>query len=342
MGHESDPMSLKDKTVAVTGADGFIGSHLVEALLSQGCRVRALAFYNSFGTSGWLDSLPLTPRGGYTDLEIISGDIRDPHLMRDFLRGQQIVFHLASLIAIPFSYRSPDSYVDTNVKGTLNLLQAAREAEVERFIHTSTSEVYGSAQRTPMDELHPLSAQSPYAAAKIAADQLALSFHRSYGLPVVMVRPFNTYGPRQSARAIIPTIITQALAHPGHVKLGSLHPVRDFTFVTDTAAGLVAAAKAKKVVGEVINLGTGEAISIGDLATAIGRAMGLRIRVKADKQRVRPEPSEVDRLLCDAAKAQRLLKWRPNVSLEEGLQRTIAWFSDPANLAGYKPDTYTL
>jgi NAD dependent epimerase/dehydratase len=335
-------MSLKDKTVAVTGADGFIGSHLVEALLLQGCQVRALAMYNSFGTCGWLDSLALPQREKQGTLEVVSGDIRDPYLMREFLKGQQIVFHLASLIAIPFSYRSPDSYVDTNVKGTLNLLQAAREAKVERFIHTSTSEVYGSAQHTPMDERHPLSAQSPYAATKIAADQLALSFHRSYGLPVVVVRPFNTYGPRQSARAIIPTIITQALAHLGRVKLGSLYPVRDFTFVTDTAAGLVATAKAKKVVGEVINLGAGEEIAIGDLVTLIGRVMGLQIKVKTDKQRVRPQPSEVDRLLCDARKAHRLLKWQPAVPLEEGLQRSIAWLSDPANLIGYKPDTYIL
>lgn len=332
-------ISLKDKRVAVTGADGFIGSHLCEALLAAGCKVRALVLYNSFGHYGWLEDVTAQkPKR----LEIVLGDIRDPRLVADFVKGQDVVFHLASLIAIPFSYRAPDSYVDTNVKGTLNVLQASLSAGVKRVVHTSTSEVYGSAQQVPMGEHHPLAAQSPYAATKIAADQLALSFHKSFGLPVSVVRPFNTYGPRQSARAIIPTIITQALAGNKKIKLGSLHPIRDFTYVTDIAAGFIAAAKSAGTVGEVVNLGSGEEVRIGDLVDVVGNVMDRKIVVTTDRQRVRPKQSEVDRLLCDARKAERLLKWRTRVSLTEGLSRTVAWLSDPDVQSWYKSDIYNI
>ncbi len=332
-------MSLKNKKIAVTGAEGFIGSHLCDALLAEGCQVRTLALYNSLGHFGWLDdkSLRSNPR-----LEIVTGDIRDPHFMESFLESQQVVFHLASLIAIPFSYRSPDSYVDTNVRGALNVLQAARKAGVDRFVHTSTSETYGTAQYVPIDEKHPESAQSPYAATKIAADQLAMSFKRSFDLPVVTVRPFNAFGPRQSARAIIPTVITQLLAGKEEIQLGALTPTRDFTYVTDTAAGFIAAATADNVIGETINLGSGREIAIGELVDTIAKLMNKSVSIVTDQQRIRPEASEVDRLLCDASKAQKLLGWEPTLTLKEGLQKTIDWFAEPDNLAGYKTDIYNV
>ncbi|RKX25573.1 MAG: NAD-dependent dehydratase [Candidatus Zixiibacteriota bacterium] len=332
-------MSLKNKPVAVTGADGFIGSHLCEELVRRGCRVRALAMYNSFGHSGWLDRFHPDIQD---KLEIVAGDVRDPHQMVRFLEGREIVFHLASLIAIPFSYHSPDSYVDTNVKGTLNLLQAARTTGLKIFVHTSTSEIYGSAQYTPIDEKHPVSAQSPYAASKVAADQLAMSFHRSFDLPVITVRPFNTFGPRQSARAIIPTIITQLAAGNDTVKLGSLTPTRDFTFVSDIVKGFVAAAECKDAIGETINLGTGSETSINELVRLIAVLMNQHVTITKDEQRVRPEKSEVDRLVCDASKAENLFDWKPTVTLDEGLKKTIEWFSDNENLALYKPNRYNI
>lgn len=319
--------------ILITGADGFIGSHLVEALVRSGRPVRALALYDPRGGRGWLDHLPADVLDA---VDIRAGDIRDPQATRDLVRGCKRVLHLAALIGIPYSYQAPDSYLDTNLRGTLNLLQAARDAGVVGFVQTSTSEVYGSAQRVPMDETHPLQAQSPYAATKIGGDHLALSFHASFGLPVAVIRPFNTYGPRQSARAVIPTVIAQIARGRRRLRLGALHPTRDFNYVADTVAGFLAVMNAPAAVGEVLNIGTGLETSIGDLVSRIAHLMGAEVEIETDHRRLRPEASEVDRLCADAAKARRLTGWEPRYGGREGLERglaeTIAWFTDPENL----------
>lgn len=334
---------LKSRRVLVTGADGFIGSHLAEALVRAGAEVRALAFYNSFNAWGWLDH---SPPDLHRQMEVIEGDIRDPDFVRGLVKGCDLVLHLAALISIPFSYRSPAAYVHTNITGTLNVLQAARDAGVGRVVCTSTSEVYGTAQFVPITEEHPLDAQSPYAATKIAADQLALSFHRSFGLPVVVLRPFNTFGPRQSARAVIPTIITQVASGKRQITLGSLHPTRDFSFVADTVRGFMHAAVAERAVGEVINTGSGFEISVGETARLIAEMMGAEIAIKQADERVRPKNSEVERLLAGIGKAEKLLGWTPAYNGHDGFRRalaeTVAWFSDAANLARYKTERYNI
>lgn len=331
------------KRVLVTGADGFIGSHLVEALVRTGVDVRAFVLYNSFNSWGWLDQCDPEVRGKF---EVFAGDVRDPHGVRTAMAGCDAVLHLAALIAIPYSYHSPDTYVDTNVKGTLNVVQAARDLGVRRVVHTSTSEVYGTARFVPMTEEHPLQGQSPYSASKIGADQIAMSFYTSFGTPVVTLRPFNTYGPRQSARALIPTVITQIASKRREIKLGSLHPTRDFSYVTDTVAGFIAALRAEAAVGKVINLGSGFEISIGDVALAIAETMGAEIEIVTDGQRLRPERSEVERLFSSNRKAAEVLEWTPQFGGLEGFKRgldaTIAWFSVPSNLARYKADLYNL
>jgi NAD dependent epimerase/dehydratase len=332
-------MNLRGRSVLVTGADGFIGSHLVERLLVEGCRVRAFVLYNSFSSWGWLEALP---RDVLRSVEVFAGDVRDPHGVRKALEGIDVVFPLASLIGIPFSYHSPDSYVDTNVKGTLNVLQAARDRGGIRVLVTSTSEVYGTARYVPIDEVHPLQGQSPYSATKIAADKLAEAFHLSFDLPVTTVRPFNTYGPRQSSRAIIPTIITQILSGATGVKLGSLAPTRDLNYVLDTVEGFVQIALSDATVGETINIASGREISVGDLAREIAATMGTAIRILGDEERMRPSRSEVGRLLGANAKLQRLTAWQPRYTLERGLEETIAWFREPQNLGRYKPDVYSV
>ncbi|HEU4698113.1 MAG TPA: NAD-dependent 4,6-dehydratase LegB [Gemmatimonadales bacterium] len=336
-------MNLRGKKVLVTGADGFIGSHLVEALVAHGCDVRAFVLYNSFNSWGWLDTVPAETRRG---LDVFAGDVRDPHGVRAAVQGCDVVLHLAALIAIPYSYHSPDTYVDTNVKGTLNVLQAARDLGVERVVHTSTSETYGTARYVPIDEEHPLQGQSPYSASKIGADQMALAFHRSFGTPVGVIRPFNTYGPRQSARAVIPTIITQLAAGARRIRLGSLHPTRDFNYVADTVRGFLAMAEADAAVGEVVNVGSNYEISVGDTARLIAEVMGVPLEIEADDVRVRPTLSEVDRLWASNAKAERLLGWRPEYGGREGfrrgLEQTVAWFTESAHLARYKADIYNL
>lgn len=321
------------KRVVVTGADGFIGSHLTEALVREGCCVRAFCFYNSFDSRGWLDSVP--PES-MSSVEFFMGDVRDPNGVRTALKDTDIVFHLAALIGIPFSYHSPDSYVDTNVKGTLNVLQAARDLDLERVIVTSTSEVYGTAQYVPIDERHPRQGQSPYSASKIGADAMADAFFRSFGTPVTTVRPFNTYGPRQSARAVIPTIITQLLAGADELHLGSIHPTRDLTFVSDTASGFIALGECGAAVGHDVNLGVGEEISVGDLAQMIMDVVGRQVPIVSKDERARPALSEVERLLSDNSLATSLAGWRPSVSLREGIERTVEWFSDEGNLARYR------
>jgi NAD dependent epimerase/dehydratase len=325
---------FEGKTVLVTGAGGFIGSHLTECLADQGAKVRAFVHYNALGLTGWLDESRWRDQ-----IEILAGDICDRDSVRAAMQGAQVVFHLAALIAIPYSYRAPDSYVRTNVIGTLHVLQAARELGVARLVHTSTSEVYGRARRVPIDEAHPLQGQSPYAASKIGADKMAEAFHLSFGLPVVTVRPFNTFGPRQSARAVIPTIISQALSG-GVVRLGSLHPTRDLNFVSNTVDGFMRAALEPAAVGRTVNLGSGREISIGDLAALIGRLMDCPLKIVTDKQRTRPPGSEVERLLASNELAASLLNWRPAVGLEEGLQRTVAWVK--ANQRNYRPEVYTV
>lgn len=331
------------KTILVTGADGFIGSHLTEALVRKGYKVRAFVLYNSFGSWGWLDHCASDVKGQF---EVFSGDIRDPHGVKEAMKGCDAVLHLAALIAIPFSYHSPDTYVDTNIKGTLNVLQAARELGVKRVIHTSTSEVYGTARFVPITEEHPLQGQSPYSATKIAADQLAHSFYASFGLPVVVVRPFNTYGPRQSGRAVIPTIITQIAKGQRQIKLGATAPTRDFNFVADTVAGFVAALESDRGIGEVINLGSNFEISIGDTAHAIAEAMGISIEIITDDQRLRPEKSEVERLWASNTKAHELLGWQPKYGGRDGfvrgLSETITWFRNPSHLSAYKADIYNI
>ncbi|MGD0997854.1 MAG: SDR family NAD(P)-dependent oxidoreductase [Thermoleophilia bacterium] len=332
-------MDLAGKRTLVTGADGFIGSHLAEALLEAGCDVRALALYNSFGAWGWLDSLP---RPTLDSIAVVTGDVRDPHGVRTALRGVDVVFHLAALIAIPYSYHSPDSYLDTNVRGTLNVLQAARDLETERVLVTSTSEVFGTARYAPIDESHPRQGQSPYSATKIAADALAEAFHRSFGLPVTVARPFNTYGPRQSARAVIPTIIGQLSAGRREIHLGALHPTRDLTFVTDICAGFIALARCDAAVGRDVNMGSGREISIGDLARKLIALVDPQALLVADEERLRPALSEVERLLADSRLMSTLTGWAPSVSLDEGLARTVAWFAEPANLQRYKVDIYNV
>lgn len=332
-------MNISGKKVLVTGADGFIGSHLVEALLAQGCDVRAFVYYNSFNSWGWLDTLPQNVIRG---LDVFAGDIRDPNGVFEAMKGCDVVFHLAALIAIPFSYHSPDSYVDTNIKGTLNVLQAARKLGTERILITSTSEVYGTAQYAPIDEKHPFQGQSPYSATKIGADRLAESFYRSFETPVVIVRPFNTYGPRQSARAVIPTIITQLLLGQTELRLGSLTPTRDFNYVKDTAQGFIALAEADSAVGKEINIATGKEHSIGDVAQVIISELNPNARIITDDQRLRPEASEVFRLMGDNTLITTLTNWRPRHELDEGLRDTIAWFRHPENLARYKAWLYNI
>lgn len=332
-------MNLKSKKVLVTGADGFIGSHLVEALLAHGCNVRAFVYYNSFNSWGWLDTLP--PEVA-RELDVFSGDIRDPNGVLEAMKECDVVFHLAALIAIPFSYHSPDSYVDTNIKGTLNVLQAARRFGTERVLITSTSEVYGTAQYAPIDEKHPFQGQSPYSATKIGADRLAESFYRSFDTPVVIVRPFNTYGPRQSARAVIPTVITQLLMGQTDLRLGSLTPTRDFNYVKDTAEGFIALAEADSAVGKEINIATGKEHSIGDVAQILISKLNPSARIVADEQRLRPEASEVFRLMGDNTLITTLTQWRPRYDLGAGLLDTIAWFRQAENLARYKAWLYNV
>lgn len=332
---------LLNSLVAVTGAEGFIGSHLVETLVSSGLRVRAMVQYNSFGYRGWLDSLPPET---LASVEIVLGDVRDPGSVLGFMEDAEVVYHLAALIAIPYSYRAPRSYLDTNACGTLNVLEAARTLGTPRVVHTSTSEVYGTARSVPIDEGHPLQGQSPYSASKIAADKLAESYHLSFELPVVTLRPFNTFGPRQSARAVIPTIIGQLAGGRQEVHLGLLTPTRDFTFVRDTAAAFVAVgtAPAEAVVGRLLNVGTGNEIAIGDLVTTIGEIMDRPARPVADAERLRPEGSEVLRLVCDASALRKATGWAPRHTLEEGLRETAAWFAVPDNLARYRWHEYNV
>ena len=336
-------MKLSDGKILVTGADGFIGSHLVEALVRAGCDVRAFVLYNSFNSWGWLDRAADDVAGRF---EVFAGDLRDPHGVRKAMEGCTLVFHLGALIAIPYSYHSPDSYVETNVKGTLNVVQAARDLGAARVVHTSTSEVYGTARFVPITEEHPLQGQSPYAASKIGADQIALSFHRSFDTPVTVLRPFNTYGPRQSARAVIPTVITQIAGGARRIKLGSLHPTRDFTHVADTAAGFMAAALCDGALGEVVNIGSNFEISIGETVRLIAELMGAEVEIVSEEARVRPEKSEVERLLADTGKAQSLFAWAPEHAgpqgFRRGLETTIAWLGDPENLKLYKHDRYNI
>ncbi|MFA7239066.1 MAG: NAD-dependent 4,6-dehydratase LegB [Sulfuricellaceae bacterium] len=325
--------------ILVTGADGFIGSHLTEELVRRGHSVRAFVHYNSFNSWGWLDHAPKALRD---NLDVFAGDIRDPHGVRQAMQGCDTVMHLAALIAIPYSYHSPDTYVDTNIKGTLNILQAARELGVRKLIHTSTSEVYGTARFVPITEEHPLQGQSPYSATKIAADQLAMSFYCSFATPVAIIRPFNTYGPRQSARAVIPTVITQIAAGRRKIRLGALHPTRDFNYVMDTVEGFIAVAESDKTVGEVVNSGSNHEISIGDTVKLIAEIMGTEIEIETDQVRLRPEKSEVERLWAENAKIERLTGFKPHTTLREGLEKTIEWFTNPDNLKQYKVDIYNV
>jgi dTDP-glucose 4,6-dehydratase len=330
-------------TVLVTGADGFIGSHLTEGLVREGFKVRAFVQYNSFNSWGWLDQCAADTKGQF---EVFPGDVRDPYGVKEAMKGCDAVLHLAALIAIPFSYNSPDTYVDTNVKGTLNVLQAARELGVKRIIHTSTSEVFGTAQFVPITEEHPLQGQSPYSATKIAADQLAYSFYSSFDLPVVTVRPFNTYGPRQSARAVIPTIITQIANGARKVQLGALSPTRDFSYVQDTVNGFLAVLNSTNGLGQVVNLGSNFEISIGDTVSLIAESMNATVEITSAQERLRPNNSEVERLWADNSKAHELFGWRPTYhgrdGFKRGLSETIAWFMRPQNLSSYKSGIYNL
>lgn len=325
------------KKVLVTGADGFIGSHLVETLLEEGYEVRAFVLYNSFNTWGWLDSFP---KEKLDRIEIFTGDVRDPNAVRQAATGVDAIFHLAALIAIPYSYYAPDAYVDTNIKGTLNVLQAARDLNIERVLVTSTSEVYGTAQYVPIDEKHPYQGQSPYSATKIGADRIAESFYRSFELPVTIVRPFNTFGPRQSARAVIPTIITQLLSGKTEIKLGSLEPTRDFNYVKDTAMGFVEIYRSDKTIGQEINIATQKEISIGQLAEELIRQINPEAKIICDEQRLRPTKSEVERLLGSNEKIKSLTNWAPRYTFEQGLAETIAFLKD--NLDKYKVDIYNV
>ena len=327
----------------VTGADGFIGSHLTEALVRAGHDVRAFVLYNSFNSWGWLDDCGADVKGKF---DVFAGDIRDPHGVRTAMQASDAVLHLAALIAIPYSYHSPHTYVDTNIKGTLNVVQAARDLGVGRVVHTSTSEVYGTAKFVPITEDHPLQGQSPYSASKIGADQIAMSYYTSFGTPVTILRPFNAYGPRQSARAVIPTIITQIANGARQIKLGAVHPTRDFNFVADTVASFVAALESEKILGEVINIGSNFEISIGDTARIIADVMSADIEIISDEQRLRPDKSEVERLWAANTKARDLLGWQPEYGGLEGFRRglaeTVAWFQDPAHLKRYKSGLYNI
>ena len=330
-------MPLRNKKVLVTGADGFIGSHLVEGLIAAGANVRAFVYYNSFNHWGWLDSFP---KDKLKKLDIFSGDIRDPNGVAEAVKGMDTIFHLAALIGIPFSYHSPDSYVDTNIKGTLNILQAAKRYDAKKVVHTSTSEVYGTAQYVPIDENHPIKPQSPYAATKSAADTLALSFYYSFNLPVTVLRPFNTFGPRQSARAIIPTIISQVYAGKTAIHLGNQNATRDFTFVQDTVRAFMAVAASEKTTGQIFNAGSGQETSVKDLVGIIGKVTKKKLKIVSDKARLRPAKSEVERLLCDAGKIQSACGWTPKISLEQGIRLTCRWLKN--NTRHYKSDIYNL
>ncbi|HPK77274.1 MAG TPA: NAD-dependent 4,6-dehydratase LegB [Tenuifilaceae bacterium] len=325
------------KHVLVTGADGFIGSHLTELLLEKGYKVRALAYYNSFNHWGWLEEFSSHP-----NLEVVTGDIRDPFFVKTIMKDIEVVFHLAAPIAIPYSYHAPDSYVDTNIKGTLNICQAAKELKGIRVLHTSTSEVYGTAQYVPIDESHPKQPQSPYSASKIAADAMAMSFYSSFGLPVTVVRPFNTYGPRQSARAIIPTIITQIASGKETIELGDLRPTRDLNFVRDTCMGFLAIDQEPATIGMEINIASNTEISMNDLVLLIAKLMGTSIKIKTDLERLRPKNSEVFRLFGNNSLLKQLTGWSSQTNLEDGLKETIAWFTNPLNLAKYKVDIFNL
>ena len=329
--------------VLVTGADGFIGSHLTETLVKQGHQVRAFVYYNSFNTWGWLDSID---KKILSQIEIFTGDVRDPNGVRTAMKNCEYVYHLAALIGIPYSYHSPDTYVDTNIKGTLNILQAARDLEISKVVHTSTSEVYGTANYVPINETHPLQGQSPYSASKIGADQMAISFYNSFQLPVSIARPFNTYGPRQSARAVIPSIIIQLANGSTDLKLGSLSPTRDFNFVSDTVNGFISIAESEKSIGQVINIGSGFEVSIGETAKMIAKIMKHDIKIELEEQRLRPENSEVQRLWACNKKAKELLNWTPKHEgiggFEEGLKTTIEWFTESKNLAHYKAGIYNI
>jgi dTDP-glucose 4,6-dehydratase len=336
-------MILKNKKILITGADGFIGSHLVEELTKMNNDVRAFVFYNSFNSWGWLDHVSKEIK---KNIDVFPGDIRDPYGVRKAVQGIDMVFHLAALIAIPYSYHSPDTYIDTNVKGTLNIVQAARDVNLDRVIHTSTSEVYGTAQFVPITEDHPLQGQSPYSASKIGADQIALSFYRSFGTPVSIIRPFNTYGPRQSARAVIPTVITQIADGQRRIRLGNLHPTRDFNYIKDTVRGFIAIAESNESVGEVINIGSNFEISIGETVNLIAKIMNADIKIDTDSDRLRPEKSEVERLWADNKKAKNLTGWEPLYAgkdgLKIGLNETVEWFTNPENLKMYKTGIYNL
>jgi NAD dependent epimerase/dehydratase len=330
-------MNLKNHTVLVTGADGFIGSHLTETIIKRGCSVRALSLYNSFNDWGWLEVID-----GLEKVEVVCGDIRDPHFCKEVTRDIDVIVHLAALIAIPYSYLAPDSYVDTNIRGTLNICQAARENGCRRVIHTSTSEVYGTAQYVPIDEKHPLQPQSPYSASKIGADAIAMSFFHAFNLPVTIARPFNTYGPRQSARAVIPTIITQIAAGKKQIELGDVSPTRDFNYVLDTCRGLIALAESDNTVGEVVNIGSNFEISISDTLNIIKELMNSDVKFVTDQKRIRPKNSEVFRLWCNNTKIRELTGFEPKYSIKEGLRLTIDWFTKPENLSRYKINIYNV
>lgn len=330
-------MKLVNKKILVTGADGFIGSHLTELLLAGGNKVKALSYYNSFNYWGWLEDIPESK-----NLEVISGDVRDPHYCKEIVKEVDIIFHLAALIAIPYSYVAPDLYIDTNIKGTLNICQAAKENGNIKVINTSTSEVYGTAQYIPIDEKHPLQPQSPYSASKIGADAIAMSFFNTFDLPITIVRPFNTYGPRQSARAVIPSIITQIAAGKKQIKLGDITPTRDFNYVEDTCRGFIMLAENDQAIGETINIGSNFEISIGDTLELIKELMGSNVEFITEKQRLRPEKSEVFRLWCDNTKINKLTGFKPQIDLKTGLIKTIDWFTNPQNLSKYKHNIYNV
>ena len=330
-------MKLSSKKVLVTGGDGFIGSHLVEMLAKEGAEVKALSQYNSFNYWGWLEDVDCKK-----SIEVLCGDVRDPHYIKKITKNIDVVFNLAALIAIPYSYIAPDSYIDTNIKGTLNICQAALENNVQKIIHTSTSEVYGTAQYVPIDEKHPLQPQSPYSATKIGADAIAESFYRAFNLPVCIARPFNTYGPRQSARAVIPTIISQIASGKKEIQLGDTSPTRDFNYVKDTCRGFIALAESKDSVGEVVNIGSNFEITIGDTFELIKKLMNSDVKFITDQQRIRPEKSEVNRLWCDNSKINKLCGFTPSYSIEAGLKETIQWFLNPENLKKYKTDIYNV
>ena len=330
-------LRLETKTTLITGADGFIGSHLTEMIVKRVGKVKALSYYNSFNYWGWLEDIDC-----FNDIEVLTGDVRDPHYCMQIAKDVDIIFHLAALIGIPYSYVAPDSYVDTNIKGTLNICQAALENGCERLIHTSTSEVYGTAQYVPIDEKHPLKPQSPYSASKLGADAMAKSFHNAFGLPLTIARAFNTYGPRQSARAIIPTIITQIASGKKRIKLGDLTPTRDLSYVEDVCRGFIALAECEKAIGETVNIGSNFEISIGDVVDNIKEIMNSDVQVITDNARLRPEKSEVFRLWCDNTKIRELTGFEPKYSIKEGLKKTIAWFTNPNNLRKYKSDIYNV